>query len=91
MADARELFDAADAAAAGRPSAWWKRQPPVLWLTAPEVTVGGRTWKARHHGQRDGLDVHGFTPRQCARIRDALLPVLAGYGTGLENIARSLC
>lgn len=91
MTGARELFDAADAAAAARPAAWWNRQPPVLWLSGPVVTVGERTWKARHHGQRDGQDVHGFTPRQCAQIRKALLPVLKLYGTPLEDIARGLC
>jgi hypothetical protein len=72
-----ELFDAAGAACTGRAIAWWARQPPVLWLTSDAVTVAGRSWHARHHAVRDGRPVHGFTPRQAAQIRQALLPVLA--------------
>jgi uncharacterized membrane protein YccC len=92
VAGARELYDACDAAAAGRPAGWrpWP-QPPVLWLTSQTVTVGERTWRARHHDQRDDRAVHGFTARQCDQISRALLPVLECYGTPLESITRHMC
>jgi hypothetical protein len=89
--NAPELFDAADAAAAGRPAAWWAKQPPVLWLTSEIVQVGDRKWRARHHADRDGAPVHGYTPRQCTQIRDALLPVLAAFETRLAAHARNIC
>jgi hypothetical protein len=89
-ADPRVLYDAADAASAGRRTAWWPG-PPVLWLTSPAVQVGGKTWRARHHGQRDGGEVHGYTPRQCDQIRRALLPVLAEMAAPLEDQTRRFC
>jgi hypothetical protein len=78
-----ELYDACDAAIAGRPR-WRGRRRPVLWLTSPAVTVGARTWGARHR-QPDGT--HGYTVAQCRAIGAALLPVLAAYSGAAERAA----
>lgn len=76
-----ELFDACDAATAGRPR-WRGRRNPVLWLTSGGVTVGRRTWTARHR-RPDGTC--GYTVAQCRAIRAALLPVLAAYAGDAET------
>lgn len=74
------LFDACEAATAGRPR-WRGRRTTVLWLTSGAVTVGQHTWTARHH-RPDGT--HGYTVAQCRRISAALLPALAAYAAGAE-------
>lgn len=86
-----ELFDAVDSVTAGRRHRWPHGRQPVLWLTSETVTIGTRTWTAGHTARRDGHDAHGFTVRQCAQMRAALLPVLASYGTPLEAYTRHLC
>lgn len=79
-----ELFDACDAATAGRPR-WRGRRTAVLWLTSDTVTVGQRTWTARRH--RPG-GTHGYTVGQCRAIRAALLPALAAYAGETPGITR---
>lgn len=91
MASPAELFDACDAATAGRPAGWCRGRMPVLWLTSPAVTVAGRTWHARHRRHRDGQLEHGYTVRQATQIRAALLPVLASYEGPLTAITRHVC
>lgn len=75
------LFDACDAATAGRPR-WRGRRRPVLWLTSSTVIVGRRTWTAHHH-RPDGS--HGYTVAQCRAIQAALLTVLASYAGEAET------
>lgn len=77
------LYDACDAAVAGRP--WWRgRRRPVMWLTSPTVTVAARTWTSRHHSPAGD---YGYTVAQCRGIRAGLLPVLAGYAADAESAA----
>lgn len=82
-----ELYDACSDAAASGPR--WRRGRPVLWLTAPYVRVGSRTWRPRQaRVSDDGTGtVWGFDARQCGQIADALLPVMAAREEEARRLA----
>jgi hypothetical protein len=91
MTTSAELYDACAEAAQAGPS--WRHSRPVLWLTSPVVTVGGRSWRARAAKPSAGspaVTVHGYSARQCGQITAALIPVMGAQSAAAEAHAAAL-